>query len=216
MTSRSKGVPAGYGQTEVSGLVTSNLLALGAAGSHGLTSPVAQLRIVGPDGGDVAPGEVGEIAVRGPVVQLAYAGGAPEGSTLPGWRLCNDLGRREADGSITFVGPKTELIKSAAENIYPTEVENTLRSHPAVKDVCVIGVPDPTWGQSVKAVVQPADGAAPSADELIAWCRERIASYKKPRMVDFVEQLPRTGIGFVDREAVKAAHGGGGTVGAGV
>ena len=216
MTSRSRGVPAGYGQTEISGLVTSNLLAPHATGSHGLTSPVAQLRIVGPDGADVPAGEVGEIAVRGPVVQLGYAGGAPEGIALPGWRLCNDLGRREPDGSVTFVGPKTELIKSAAENIYPTEVENTLRSHPGVKDVCVIGVPDPTWGQSVKAVVQPADGEAPSADELIAWCRERIASYKKPRLVDFVEQLPRTGIGFVDREAVKAAHGGGGTVGAGV
>ena len=215
MTSRSRGIPAGYGQTEIGGLVTSNLLAPEASGSHGLTSPVAQLRIVGPDGAEVATGEVGEIAVRGPVVQLGYAGGEPEGTRLPGWRLCNDLGRREPDGSITFVGPKTELIKSAAENIYPTEVENTLRSHPGVRDVCVIGVPDPTWGQSVKAVVQPAEGEPPSAEELISWCRERIASYKKPRLVDFVDALPRTGIGFVDREAVKAAHGGGGTVGAG-
>lgn len=215
MTSRSRGIPSGYGQTEVSGLVTLTMLAPGGLGAHGIASPVAQVRIVGPDGNDVPVGEVGEIAVRGPVVMLGYDGGPPEGTRLPGWRLCNDLGRREADGTITFIGPKTELIKSAAENIYPTEVENCLRAHPKVRDVCVIGVPDPVWGQSVKAVVEPREGDVPTAEELIAFCRERIASYKKPRFVDIVERLPRTPAGFVDREAVKAAHGGGGTVGAG-
>jgi len=215
MTSRSKGVPAGYGQTEVCGLVTLNLLAPQGQGAHGISSPVAQVRIVGPDGEDVPAGETGEIAVRGPLVMLGYAGSEPEGTRLAGWRLCNDLGRREPDGTITFIGPKTELIKSAAENIYPTEVENALRAHDKVRDACVIGVPDPTWGQSVKAVVEPVPGEQPTADELIAFCRERIASYKKPRFVDVVEALPRTPSGAVDREAVKRAHGGGGTVGAG-
>lgn len=215
MTSRSKGIPAGYGQTEASGLVTLNLLAPEGTGAHGLTSHVAQLRIVDPEGHDVPAGQTGEIAVRGPLVMLGYAGDAPEGSRLRGWRLCNDLGRREADGTITFIGPKTELIKSAAENIYPTEVEIVLRAHDKVRDACVIGVPDPVWGQSVKAVVEPVRGEQPTADQLIAWCRERIASYKKPRFVDIVDSLPRTSAGGVDRDAVKAQHGGGGTVGAG-
>jgi long-chain acyl-CoA synthetase len=146
---------------------------------------------------------------------LGYAGEAREGTRLAGWRLCNDLGRREADGTITFIGPKTELIKSAAENIYPTEVENALRAHPKVRDACVIGVADSVWGQSVKAVVEPVEGEQPTAEELIAWCRERIAAYKKPRVVEIVERLPRTAAGAVDRDAVKTAHGGGGTVGAG-
>lgn len=215
MTSRSRGIPAGYGQTEVSGLVTLTMLAPGGQGAHGIASPVAQVRIVDPDGRDVPIGEVGEIAVRGPLVMLGYDGQPPEGSRLAGWRRCNDLGRREADGTITFIGPKTELIKSAAENIYPTEVENALKAHPKVRDVCVIGVPDPTWGQSVKAVVEVQPGENCTAEELVAFCRERIASYKKPRLVDFVPSLPRTPTGAVDREAVKAAHGGGGTVGAG-
>jgi len=125
------------------------------------------------------------------------------------------LGRREPDGTITFIGPKTELIKTGAENVYPVEVENALRAHPAVRDVCVIGVPDPAWGQAVKAVVEPADGNALDTAALIEFCRERIASYKKPRHVDIVAALPRTPAGAVDREAVRRDHGGGGDVGVG-
>jgi long-chain acyl-CoA synthetase len=214
MTSRGRAIVNGYGQTEACGLVSFTSLRAGGLGAHGRTSPVAQVRVVDPDGQDVAVGETGEIAVRGPLVMLGYAGEAPEGTRLAGWRLCNDLGRREADGTITFIGPKTELIKSAAENIYPTEVENALRAHAKVRDACVIGVADPVWGQSVKAVVEPVEGEQPTAEELIAWCRERIAAYKKPRVVEIVGRLPRTAAGAVDRDAVKTAHGGGGTVGA--
>ncbi len=98
-----------------------------------------------------------------------------------GWHHTNDLGRVEADGSLTFIGPKTRLIKSAAENIYPTEVEGCLKSHPAVADAAVIGVPDRTWGQNVTAVVVLREGATAGAEEIIEHCRERIASYKKPK-----------------------------------
>jgi long-chain acyl-CoA synthetase len=101
----------------------------------------------------------------------------------------------------------TRLIKSAAENIYPGEVEACLRSHPAVVDAAVIGVPDQRWGQSVKAIVVVREPV--TEDALIAQCRDRIASYKKPRTVEFAESLPRKS-GAVDYDALDAAYGGGG------
>jgi acyl-CoA synthetase (AMP-forming)/AMP-acid ligase II len=105
------------------------------------------------------------------------------------------------------------MIKSAAENIYPAEVEGCLKQHPAVADAAVIGVPDPTWTQSVKAVVVLREGAEASAEELIAHCRDRIASYKKPRTVEFAASLPRAGFA-VDYDALDAQFGGGGYPGA--
>jgi long-chain acyl-CoA synthetase len=107
------------------------------------------------------------------------------------------------------------LIKSAAENIYPAEVEVCLRQHPGVSDVCVIGVPDARWTQSVRAVVVRHDGTDVTEDELIEHCRERIASYKKPRSVVFTDALPRTPQGLVDRDEVDARFGGGGYPGVG-
>ena len=100
------------------------------------------------------------------------------------------------------------MIKSAAENIYPAEVEGCLKQHEAVADAAVIGVPDPTWTQSVKAVVVLRDGAPATEDEIIAHCRDRIASYKKPRTVEFVAALPRDGFA-VDYDALDAQFGGG-------
>jgi len=124
------------------------------------------------------------------------------------WHHSRDLGRREADGSITFVGPKTRMIKSAAENLYPVEIEQCIATHPAVAECAVIGVPDDRWVQSVKAIVVLESSAEASADEIIAHCRERIASYKKPRTVEFVDALPRDGFS-VDYDALDERFGGG-------
>ena len=131
-----------------------------------------------------------------------------------GWHHTNDLGRREDDGSISFVGPKTRLIKSAAENIYPAEVEGCVARHPAVAECAVIGVPDPTWTQSVKAIVVPKQGQAVTAEEIIEHCRANIASYKKPRTVEIVDKLPRQGWA-VDYDALDSRFGGGGYPGGG-
>ena len=102
------------------------------------------------------------------------------------------------------------MIKSGVENIYPAEVEACLRQHEGVADVCVIGVPDPTWAQSVKAIIVRKPGANHSAQDFIEHCRERIASYKKPKLVEFADSLPLNAAGQVDRAAVDAAYGGGG------
>ena len=118
-------------------------------------------------------------------------------------------GIRHADGSLTFVAPKTKMIKSGVENIYPTEVEACIRRLPGVADAAIIGTPDPVWVQNVKAIVVLDAGADVSADDVIEHCRREMASYKKPKSVVFADALPRLG-GLPDYDALDAAHGGGG------
>lgn len=203
--------PAGFGQTEVMGMLTLNAWGGDAIGSSGRPSPLALVRIVDPDGHEVPPGEVGEIVARGPTVMNGYLHRDELNAERQagGWHHTNDLGRRELDGSLTWIGPKTRLIKSAAENIYPAEVEGALQKHPAVHEAAVIGVPDSTWGQSVKAVVVRRDGHNVTADELIDHCKSLIASYKKPRAVEFTDKLPRDGFA-IDYAALDERFGGGG------
>jgi acyl-CoA synthetase (AMP-forming)/AMP-acid ligase II len=201
----------GTGQTEVMGMVTFNCIGGTAQGAHGRPSPMAQVRIHDEEGHELAPGEVGEIVVRGPVVMNGYHN-RPELNAerqRGGWHHTNDLGRIEGDGSITFIGPKGRMLKSAAENIYPAEVEACIRAHPAVREAAIIGVPDERWVQSVKAIVVLEDGATATADDIIEHCRASIASYKKPRTVEFVDALPRNGF-FVDYDALDKRFGGGG------
>jgi long-chain acyl-CoA synthetase len=207
--------PAGYGQTEVMGLATFNALQP-SAGSSGRPAPFVRITTLDPEGVELGPGETGEIGVRGPTVMNGYFN-RPELNRqrqAGGWHHTNDLGRVEPDGSLTFIGPKTRLIKSAAENIYPTEVEGCLKQHPAVADAAVIGVPDPTWGQNVTAVVVLREGMTATAEEIIEHCREAIASYKKPKRVEFTDSLPRNGFA-IDYDSLDASYGGGGYPGAG-
>ena len=163
----------GYGQSEVMGMATFNLLAPHAIGTHGRPSPLVDVRVVGPDDVELAPGEIGEIVVRGLTVMNGYWNRPElnEQRSRGGWHHTNDLGRFETDGSFSFIGPKTRMLKSAAENIYPAEVEGALRAHPAVADAAIIGVPDDRWVQSVKAIVVLHEGATATADELIEHCR---------------------------------------------
>jgi acyl-CoA synthetase (AMP-forming)/AMP-acid ligase II len=202
----------GYGQSEVSGLVTSYGLGRKTDSIYGRPLPLNQVRLVGGDGKDVPAGDIGEIACRGPLVMNEYLkrDGLNAERRRDGWHLTGDLGRREADGSIGFVGPKMRMIKSASENIYPVEVERCLTAHPAVAEACVIGVPDERWTQSVKALVVLEAGQSVTAEELIEHCRANIASYKKPRAVEFVDSLPQAGNGQIDREQADLDHGGGG------
>jgi long-chain acyl-CoA synthetase len=202
--------PAGFGQTEVMGMLTLNAWGGDAIGTSGRPTPMAQVRIVDPQGNEVPPGETGEITARGPTVMNGYHN-RPQLNVqrlAGGWHHTNDLGKRELDGSITFVGPKGRLIKSAAENIYPAEVEGCLQQHPAVQEVAIIGIPDKKWDQSVKAIVVLKEGERATEDELIEHCRANIASYKKPRSVEFVASLPRDGW-LIDYDALDEQFGGG-------
>lgn len=199
----------GYGQTEIGGLAS--LLWLGGSGA-GRPVPFVQFKIADDAGRELAAGEVGEILARGPIVMCGYWNRADENArrVVDGWHRTHDLGMRAADGSLIFVGPKTTMIKTGIENVYPAEVENCLKSHDGVADACVIGVFDPQWGQNIKAIIVRTPGADDTAENLVAHCRATLASYKKPKSIVFVDSLPRTALGTIDRAAVDATHGGGG------
>lgn len=204
--------PYGYGQTEVFGLLTwTYYKTKGDIGSHGRPSPICQLRIVDDNDQDVPSGQVGEIILRGPSVMNGYWNRAEENALRRrgGWHHTNDIGRREKDGSFSFIGPKVQMIKSGVENIYPAEVEGCLKRHPAVADAAIIGVPDPQFVQTVKAIVQLKPGISVARSELVDHCRAHLASYKKPKYVEFVDALPRTPVGSVDYRALDVAFGGG-------
>jgi long-chain acyl-CoA synthetase len=201
----------GFGQTEVTGLSVLNGYGGKGIGNSGRPTPLCQVRIVDPDGCELPDGTTGEIVLRGDTVHLGYWNRPDVNAARMrnGWWHTTDCGRRETDGTITFLGTLTRMIKSAAENIYPPEVESCLTGHPAVRQAAVIGVPDAQYTQSVKAVVVLADGQSLTEAELIEHCRSRIASYKKPRSVEFVDVLP-TVEGRVDYDALDDKFGGGG------
>jgi len=199
-----------YGQTETSGFVTLAPVAEhpGSAGRQGL---LTRYRIVDAQDNAVPPGETGEIVVQGPLVfrgfwrQDAYN----ERIFRNGWHHTGDLGCVDADGVLWFKGrkPEKELIKPGGENVYPAEVETVILTHEAVAEVAVIGVPDPQFGEGVKAVCVLEAGRTVSPEDLAEFVASRIARYKKPRYVAFVAQLPKTSDGVTDREQVKALYG---------
>lgn len=159
--------------------------------------------------GEQQPGDVGELLLRGPHVCAGYWR-RPEDSAkaiIDGWLHTGDLASRDADGCFRIVGRSKDLIISGGENIYPSEVESVLAGHPDVAEVAVIGVPDPKWGETPRALVVARPGTAPTAEALLAFCEGRLARYKTPRSVRFIDALPRTSPGKVDRRALSAAHG---------
>jgi long-chain acyl-CoA synthetase len=201
----------GFGQAETSGLVS--LVRVDTKpGATGKALPMVRLRCVDESGHDVPIGEVGEIAVQGPNIFAGYWND-PDATSYAfrhGWHHTGDLGKLDHEGYLYYAGrkPEKELIKSGGENVYPAEVEHVLQELPEVAAVCVIGVADEQWGEAVKAVVELELGVSMTQDQISSAVAARIASYKKPRYVDFVEAIPRTSDGEIDREAVKAAYGG--------
>ncbi|MDB5592726.1 AMP-binding protein [Enterovirga sp.] len=201
---------AGYGQSETSGYV-SFAPHRDRPGSAGRPSALALLEVVDEDGRAVAMGDTGEIVVRGPLVFSGYWNRPEEADNTvrAGRHHTGDMGRLDPDGYLFYAGrsPAKELIKSGGENVYPAEVERALREHPAIDAAVVIGVPDPHWGEIVKAVCVRGHGAEVSAADLIGFVGARIARFKRPKEVVFVESLPVTAAGLIDRARVKAEHG---------
>jgi acyl-CoA synthetase (AMP-forming)/AMP-acid ligase II len=173
--------------------------------SVGKPLPNITVAIRREDGGECAPEEQGEITVSGDNVMLGYWRDEERTrQTLRnGWLWTGDIGYKDEEGYIYLVDRKGDMIISGGENVHPTETENALQEHPAVHEVAVVGVPDPKWGEAVKAVVALEPGREITAEELIAFCKERIAGYKCPRSVDFVEELPKTTVGKILRREVR-------------
>ena len=200
----------GYGQSETCGVVTL-IDVREKPGAVGKPLPAAELRCLDEQGNEVPVGSPGEIVVQGPLVFQGYWRDEDANlyATRHGWHHTGDLGRFDEEGYLYYLGrkPEKDLIKSGGENVYPAEVEFAIASLPEISAVCVIGIPDETWGETVKAVVELKLGETLTDKEVVEAVTARIAAYKKPRQIQFVVALPRTSEGQIDRAAVKATYG---------
>ena len=178
---------------------------IGAIGKPGLLWDV---RIVDEGSVDVAPGEVGELLVRGPGVMKEYYKN-PEltaATIKDGWLYTGDLGKIDEEGFIYIVDRKKDLIISGGENIYPVEIESVIRRHPKVHDVAVIGVPDSRLGEVVAAVIDPLPSKNLTAEEMKAFCEENLPRYKRPRVFIF-DHVPRSATGKIEKPKLREKHG---------
>ena len=188
-----------YGMTEVSGSCTylppedHDPAGSDKMRSAGKPFPGVDIRIIDHAGREVPTGDVGQVTVRTPTIMKGYwnRDEATAEAIRDGWLYSGDAGYVDADGYLYIYDRVKDMIISGGENVYPAEVESALFDHPAVKDVGVIGVPSDRWGEEVKALVVRADGTDLSEQDLIAFAHERIAGYKCPKSVDFVDTLPR-------------------------
>ena len=199
----------GYGQTET--MVFSLCAFDERPGSMG--RPCALARVSIRDGSDhqVPDNQVGELCVRSPMNFGGYWEREEDTAFTfrNGWLHTGDLGRFDQDGYLWYMGraEQRDLIKPGGENVFPVEVEAVINQHPLIAETCVIGVPDQEWGEAIKAVCVLHDDAELDGQDLIKFVSERIASYKKPKLVVFVDQLPKRPSGEVDREQVKQSYG---------
>jgi len=197
-----------YGLTEctasvVARTITKDMLPrLSEIGEHcGPEVYGVHVRLVDDSGKDVPVGELGEVAVKGDTTCKGYWDKPKETaeSLKEGWLHTGDIGKFDENRNLYIVDRKKDMILSGGENIASKEVEATLFLHPAVLDCAVIGLPDPKWGENVHAVVVLKPGMSVTQDELIDFCKANIASYKKPKSVDFVKELPRNPRGKFSR-----------------
>jgi len=206
------------GCTEASG----NLLSFPAA-DHALEGPLAsklgsvgkdamgvEIRIVDEGGDEVPPGVAGEIVGRGDNIAPGYWKLPEETAEVfrDGWLHTGDVGYRDDDGYVFIVDRKKDMIITGGENVASREVEEVLHLHPAVREAAVFGVPDEEWGEAVKAVVTLNTGSASAVSEaeLIEFCKARLAGYKKPRSIDFMDDLPKNAAGKIDKAALKRSY----------
>ena len=174
-------------------------------GTVGFPLPGVEARIVDKDFNDVPVNVEGEIVIRGPNLLKEYWRNeeATRKSFVDGWFLTGDICKRDEEGYISIVGRSKDIIISGGVNLYPREIEEVVESMPAVKEAAVVGVPDEEFGEAVKACIVLEDGAELSGEEVIAYCRERLASFKKPKHVGFLDALPKNAMGKIVKDRLK-------------
>ena len=176
--------------------------------SAGYARTDVEVRIVGTDGHELAADQPGEIVTRSDLIMKGYWRNpeATRAAIRDGWLYTGDVGYMDENGYVFIMDRTKDMIISGGENIYPREIEEIIIRHPAVREVAVIGVPDSTWGEAVKAVVATKPGMSVSAQDIITFCRDAIASYKKPKSVDFVPELPKNNYGKVLKRELRAKY----------
>ena len=207
-----------YGMTEMSPISHANpWRGKMKPGSVGIPLPDTDCRIVDVETGtrDLGIGESGEILLKGPQMSLGYYKRPEETEEAfrDGWFHTGDIGYMDDEGYLYIVDRKKDMIIAGGFNVYPREIDEVLYEHPKVKEACAVGLPDPYRGETVKAFIVPRDGESLTAAEVVAYCREKLAAYKVPKQIEFVEELPKSAIGKVLRrelremEAKKAKEG---------
>ena len=192
-----KGIPIrqGYGLTEFGPNVFSlnEQDAIRKIGSIGFPNFYSQAKIAADDGSECGPDQVGELWLRGPMAMREYWNNpkATAETFVDGWLKTGDLVRKDSEGFFYVMGRKKDMYKSGGENVYPAELEKVLRTAPGVRDVAVIGVQDPKWGEVGKAFVVKESGNSISDQDLLAYCQKNLAKFKIPRYFQFVPELPK-------------------------
>ncbi len=194
-----------YGLTESSSLVTFNHLYHHRVGSVGTPAGVVEVKIVDKKGQELPVGETGEIAICGPNIMKGYFNKAEETEKVlrDGWLHSGDIGRLDEDGYLYIVDRIKDMIISGGLNVYPTEVEEVLYTHAAVEECAVIGTPHTEYGEAVTAFVKVKQGLTCSEADLIGFCKERIASYKAPKKIMFVDELPKSPAGKILKREIR-------------
>jgi len=194
-----------YGSTETSSTITYGRLGHGKVGSVGLPVFGAEIRVADSEGKDLGPEEVGEFVVKGPgVFKGCWENPGATGDVLnEGWFKTGDLGKCDRDGYFFIVDRKKDMIICGGYNVYPREVEEVLYAHPAVFEAVVIGVPDKAKGEIPKAYIHLKEGAEIEDKEIVNFCKERMAAYKVPRQVEFVEVFPKSPTGKILKREIR-------------
>ncbi|HYY25118.1 MAG TPA: AMP-binding protein, partial [Candidatus Udaeobacter sp.] len=196
----------GYGLTETSPFASYNHDFLYRDGSVGSPIENVEMKIVADNGRDLPPGELGEIAIKGPNVMQGYFRRPEETAEVmrDGWFRTGDIGQMDADGYFYLVDRAKDMINVSGFKVWPSEIEELFMKHPDVSEAAVIGVPDPDSGEAVKAFAVLRESAQVTAQELVDFCRNRIAIYKAPRFVEFVDALPRNPSGKILKRELRA------------
>ncbi len=203
-----------YGMTETTGTIAMlppedhDLEGNQRMRSAGKAVPGAELKVIGEDGAELPRGEVGELICRSPSNMSGYWNlpDATASSLIDGWMHTGDAAYMDDDGYVYIQDRIKDMIISGGENVYPAQVESAIYGHPSVAEVAVIGVPDDTWGEAVKACVVPKEGAEVDQADIIEWTRERLAGFKVPKSVDVIEIMPRNASGKILRRELRAPY----------
>ncbi len=176
--------------------------------SAGIPRTDVEIKIVDEEYNELASGEIGEIITRSDLVMKGYWRNpkATKETLKHGWLKTGDMGYMDENGYLYIKDRSKDMVISGGENIYPREIEEVLIQHPAVREVSVIGVPDPKWGEVLKAVVALVTGESATQEELISFCKDNIASYKKPKSIDFVDELPKSNYGKILKRELRAKY----------
>lgn len=195
----------GFGMTETSAVSSINPLGGGGRlGTIGIPIPSTEMRIVSETGELLPPGETGEIQIKGPQIMKGYYNNpeATSATLKDGWLSTGDIGLMEPDGFFRIVDRKKDMILVSGFNVYPNEIEGVLAMHDKVLEAAAVAVPDAKSGEAVKVYVVKKDPSL-TEEELIAFCRENLTGYKVPKIIEFMDQLPKTNVGKILRRVLK-------------